>query len=209
MKKIAVEHWNRKEHYHFFKAFDEPFFSFVTHVPCQNAYHFAKDNRISFFALYLHCSLVAVNALEAFRYRIVDDEPVVFEAIHASSTIGRNDDTFGFSFIPYRPDFEAFNQGLQAEIETVRNCSGLHFNELMQRADLIHYSSIPWISFTALSHPRIFGNDAGIPKITFGKMFQQQDQLLLPVSVCAHHALMDGLHVGRFFELFENKMADL
>jgi chloramphenicol O-acetyltransferase type A len=46
------------------------------------------------------------------------------------------------------------------------------------------------------------------PRITWGKFFEQGDQRLLPLSLFANHALVDGLHVGRFFEIIKNSMDD-
>lgn len=203
MKTIDLNNWNRKEHYQFFKTFDEPFFSFVANVDCAALYRLAKATNTSFFARYLHCSLLAANATEAFRLRIVDDTVVLFDHIHASSTIGRADATFGFSFIPFLADFALFSQALRDETEAVNAGSGLRFTSEMARPDVIHYSSIPWIHFTSLSHPRNWDGRDSVPKITFGKLRQHEAQLLMPVGVHAHHGLMDGYHVGLFFDMFQ------
>lgn len=49
---IDVNSWIRKEHYHFFKDFDEPFFGITTKVDCTIAYKKAKDLGVSFFLYY-------------------------------------------------------------------------------------------------------------------------------------------------------------
>jgi len=36
-----------------------------------------------------------------------------------------------------------------------------------------------------------------------GKYNTEGDKMIMPVSVEVHHSLMDGLHVGRYFELFQ------
>ena len=68
---------------------------------------------------------------------------------------------------------------------------------------MVHITTIPWFSFTALSHPRHFKFRESIPKISFGKFFSENQKLLMPVAVHVHHALIDGYHVGQFFELFQ------
>ncbi|MCB0574850.1 MAG: hypothetical protein KDC61_09825 [Saprospiraceae bacterium] len=47
-----------------------------------------------------------------------------------------------------------------------------------------------------------------MPKIVFGKYFASGDRLLMPVSVEVHHALMDGLHAGRFFGRFQQVLEE-
>ena len=105
---LDLENWNRKEHYLFFKQFQEPFFGLTVEIDCTKAYATAKELGTSFFVYYLHKTLVAVNTIECFRYRINDDAIYIYDTIDVSATIMREDQTFGFSLIEYSPDFEVF-----------------------------------------------------------------------------------------------------
>jgi chloramphenicol O-acetyltransferase type A len=42
-----------------------------------------------------------------------------------------------------------------------------------------------------------------IPKITFGKITRDGEKMWLPVDIHVNHALMDGFHVGKFVERFQ------
>lgn len=203
--KLDIEKWSRRSHFHFFRKFDEPFFGITAEVDCTEAYQSYKKLNTSFFLYYLHKSLISVNALEEFRYRIEDDEVFIYDQINASATINRPDGTFGFSYINYNPDYAQFEKEALQEIERVRKETELVPGSLS--ANLIHYSSIPWLRFTSISHARHFENADSVPKITFGKVFKTGDRFMMPVSVHVHHALMDGAHVGRFFEHFEEQLS--
>ena len=61
---------------------------------------------------------------------------------------------------------------------------------------------IPWISFTSFTHARKPAKEDSVPKIVFGKYTKKNDSVKMPVSVEVHHSLMDGIHVGKFFEQF-------
>jgi chloramphenicol O-acetyltransferase type A len=210
MKRIIdLENWNRKEHYHFFSSFDEPFFGIVATINCTNAYNICKEQNWSFYLYYLFQSLKAANEIEEFKYRIENENIVIYDQIHASSTISREDHTFAFSFIPFTTDFNEFCLTAKNEIDQIRNSTGLRLNENTKRLDVIHFSTIPWINFTGVTHARNFKYKDSVPKITFGKFVQDKDKLLMPVSINAHHGLMDGYHVGRFLELFEQLMSIL
>ena len=102
---LDIENWPRKEHFHFFRQFEEPFFGATVEIDCTKAYATAKSLNTSFFIYYLHKTLVAVNGTESFRYRITDDQIYVCDQINASATIGREDGSFGFSLIEYDIDF--------------------------------------------------------------------------------------------------------
>ena len=206
MKIIDIENWKRKEHYHFFSKMSSPFFGITTEVDCTKAYEIAKEKGISFFATYLHKSMIAVNSVEEFKLRIIDDKVVLFDEIHAGSTIARHDGTFGFTFMHYSEDFEVFNKELQSEIEAIQNSTGLRLNNDDIQLNLIRHSTLPWHSFSALLHPTNFNSNDSVPKITFGKFSIKEGRKMLPVSVEAHHGLMDGLHLSQYLAEFQRQL---
>lgn len=206
MKVIEVESWIRKEHFDFFSKYDNPFYGIVTEIDCTRAYEKSKENDISFFAYYLHKSILAANKIEELKFRVVDKSVVQFDTIHAGATIGREDGTFGFSFINFSPDFKTFNNELKEEIINVQNTKGLRVNDDAKRPDVIHYSTLPWSKFTGLTHARNFNSDDTVPKITFGKIFTVGTKKMLPISIDVHHGLVDGLHIAQYLEEFQNLM---
>ncbi len=201
---LSIADWNRKDHFAFFKQFEEPFFGITVTVDCTKAYAAAKSRGVSFFLYYLYKSLAAANQVEPFRYRIHEDEVWVFDTVNASPTINRPDGSFGFSYIDYHPSFDQFIQTAQAEIARVQSSKGLV--PAVSGENVIHYSSIPWINFTSLSHARSFSFKDSSPKISFGKMTGDERLRTMPMSVHVHHALMDGYHVGQYIDLFQQLM---
>ena len=41
------------------------------------------------------------------------------------------------------------------------------------------------------------------PRIVYGKFIKEGDRLLMPVAIQANHALVDGRHIGKFYQAFE------
>lgn len=205
---IDLKTWNRKEHFEFFNSFEEPFFGLVSDIDCTRALALCRESQVPFFHYYLYQSLRAAIQVEEFRYRIEDGNPVVYDVIHASSTISRPDSTFGFSFIPFSENFADFSSALAGEIAEVSNSTGLRLNQETGRNDVIHFSVVPWISFSGLSHARHFKYKDSVPKITFGKYDESGGKMRMPVSVNAHHGLMDAWHVARFLDLFAGYLAE-
>lgn len=206
MKVIDIVSWKRKEHFEFFSKMKSPYFGFTTEVDCTKAYEKAKENGHSFFAYYLHKSMVAVNSVEELKLRIVGDQVILYDEVHGGSTIGRADGTFGFSFFHYSEDFETFNQGLQKEIQSVQNSTGLGISNDVLPINHIRHTTIPWNSFSALLHPTNFDPKECIPKITFGKFNIRDGKKFLPVSVEAHHGLADGIHLAKYIEEFQRQL---
>jgi chloramphenicol O-acetyltransferase type A len=204
-KKLDLENWSRKEHFLFFKQMEEPFFGVTTTIDCTKAYEKAKALNVSFFTYYLHKTLAAVNAIENFRYRIVNDSVYIYDQIDASATIMREDKTFGFSLIEFSSDIYDFSKITSIEIERIQNTTGL-FTRDFNEPNLIHFSSLPWVNFTSLSHARSFTFPDSCPKISFGKMVEANGQKTMAMSIHVHHGLVDGYHVGLFLEEFEALM---
>ena len=205
-KKLNLDTWPRKENFEFFSKFEEPFFGTVAPVDCTKAYASAKKQGVPFFLYYLHKTLVAVNAIEAFRYRISNGAIYIHDTINASATLTRDDNTFGFSFMEYHPDLAIFVTDAKVENERVRNTPGL-FTRTFEADNLIHFSALPWIDFTSLSHARSFTFPDSCPKISVGKMTVDGDgKRSMAISVHVHHGLMDGYHVGLFFEALQQAM---
>ena len=200
---INLATWNRREHFTFFSAFEEPFFGLVATVDCTRALAESKRLGVPFFLYYLHAALQAVNQVEALRYRIEDGQVYCYDRIHASATIGRPDHTFGFSFIEQHEELAAFVPGATAEIAAVQASEGLRLNETTGRPDVIHFSALPWVRFTGLSHARSFSHPDSCPKISVGQTYVEGAATLMPVSVNVHHGLADGYHVGLFLAAFQ------
>lgn len=200
-REIDIEKWERRELFRFFKDFEEPYYGISTDLECTGAYQYAKSKGISFFLYYLYLVLKSVNRTEAFRYRIEGDELFLYDVVDGSATIDRENGTFGFSYIPYFEDLEQFLESATLEVKRVRADQRLVSNDFGQ--NIIHFSALPWIRFTSVSHPRHYSIRDAIPKITMGRYYMNGERMMMPVSTYVHHALADGLHVGQFNETLE------
>lgn len=203
---LDLENWNRKEHFLFFKQMEEPFFGLTVEIDCTKAYATSKQLGTSFFVYYLHKTIVAINTIESFRYRIIDEAIYIYESIDVSATIMREDKTFGFSLIEYSSNFEVFATNAFEEIERIQNTPGL-FTREFEEINVIHFSAVPCVNFTSLSHARSYSFPDSCPKISFGKMLIDKDgKRTMSMSIHVHHGLMDGFQVGQFLDCFQELM---
>ena len=201
---LDLSTWPRRAHFDFFRQFDEPFFGLTVRVDATEAYQYCKASGQSFFLSYLHKCLLAVNGVEAFRYRVEGGRVRVYDLIHASATIPRADGTFDFSYIPFAEDFSTFARGAEAEIDRIQSTTGLNVG--VAGPDVIHFSAAPWLDFTDMSHARNLKFPDSAPKISVGKLTERDGRLGMPVSIHAHHGLMDGREVAEFVRLFEAEL---
>ncbi|WP_293304963.1 chloramphenicol acetyltransferase [Pedobacter sp. UBA5917] len=200
-EKIDISTWIRKDHFEFFSTFEEPFFGVTVDVDCTATYHEAKENGVSFFLLYLHKSLAAANQIEPFSYRIIDGEVWKYDVVNAAATINRPNGTFGFGYMDFHEDFEEFKTEANKEIEKVQTTTGLIPSSSGE--NVIHYSALPWLNFTSLSHARKYSFADSCPKISFGKVRDENGRKIMPVSIHVNHALMDGYNVAQFVDVYQ------
>ena len=180
---IDITHWNRREHFEFFSRFDDPFFGITTLVDFTKAYEHIKAHQRPFFLSSVHFLLKCANETEAFRLRTEDGKPVRYDTIHVSPTIGREDGTFGFGFFEYHDDIDIFIRNAEKEIERVKKGSGLSVTENTWRPDVIRYSALPWFAFSEMKHAGSIRTGDSVPRISTGKLTQENGRYKLPLSV--------------------------
>jgi ABC-type transport system involved in cytochrome bd biosynthesis fused ATPase/permease subunit len=145
-------------------------------------------------------ALAAAQQVQNFRTRIVEDEVWLYQQIHGSSTVDRPNGTFGFAYYRFHADIHDFVREAAPEMERVRQRNDL---ERSLTQNLIRFSALPWFNFSSISHARNFAHEDSAPMITFGKIHETEGRRRMPVSIHAHHALADGLHVAQFVEYFQ------
>ena len=200
MKQVNITSWNRHKLYTHFLGLKDPYFGVTIPFDVTRAYEYAKDKNISFFVRYLHDCLKAINKVDNFRYRIIDDQVFDFNVIHASATIARPDHTYGFSFIAYDRDLEIFLNRFKKEKQRILNSDDLY--PPVNSHDCIHCSALPWFTFTGHKEP-VSGKLQSIPQLAFSKFEKRDNRLIMNVSIHVNHALVDGYHVGLFAEEFQ------
>ena len=206
-QEFETEHWNRKNVFEFFKTYDDPFFGLSTFVNINNLYSYCKKNGYSLNLGILYFSTLTANALMNFRLRLVNDKVVLFDRIDCGTTVLHADETFSFCHIGFTNTFAEFDALGKETIQKERAAKKL--DPRPDVLNVIHYSTIPWTSFTSIKHAKKLGISDSIPKIAFGKYYREGDLLQLPLSIEVHHALMDGIHVGSFLNLLQETIDQL
>ena len=203
MKTLDINTWDRKELFQHFLKLKDPYFGVTIPFNVDKAYQYAKDKNVSFFGVYLHDCMKAINAIDNLKYRIEDNTVQIYDTIHASATLMRSNNTFGFSFIDYDEDLNIFLSNLSAEKRRIEGTPNLF--PLVNGLNCIHCSALPWLNFSGHKEP-VSGVMESIPKLAFGKVVKEENKLMMNVAINVNHALVDGYHVGLFSEMFQKNL---
>lgn len=201
---LSLDDWARKSQFDFFLEFELPFYNICADVDVSATLAWCKEHGRSFsMACWYACQQV-VNELEPFRYRLRGDQVWVHNRVGVAATFLNADETFRFSYLPFKAGFSEFENAAREVINApVTN----ELDDEPENDAVIHGSTLPWVSFTSVSHARRTSRPNSVPKIVFGKYKRAQGVTEMPVSVEVHHALMDGIHASRFFSEFEKLLS--
>lgn len=202
MRYLDMQTWSRRNHFRLFSTFNHPHFSMCVNVDMTAFYPFVKRNGYSFTVCMVHVIARTANAIPEFRYRIRGDQVVEHEIVNPSFTILTDKDLFSFCDIEYVEDFSEFASRAAKNISYVKAHPDLEIKP--ESDDVLYMTSIPWVSFTSFNHPMQLHPADSVPRFAWGKCFKENDTLKMPLDVQGHHAIMDGIHMGRFYEKIQD-----
>jgi len=203
---LDLETWSRRQLFDFFITYTNPYFNITTQVDITNLLTFVRDRPRTKVSLAIHYfALRAANETEPFRYRLKDGKVFVYDVINGGTTVLLPNESFAYAYFNYEQDFQKFVGDMGNAVDEVRNGTGPL--KPTMRDDVIYHTTLPWISFTSFMHARTPGRGDSVPRLVFGKFTKEGERTLMPISVEVHHALMDGLHVGRFLSRLEEMFA--
>jgi chloramphenicol O-acetyltransferase type A len=201
MKFVDIENWERKDHFNYFRQFDYPQLNICANVDITEFYRFIKENGYTFFISFLFAATKTANSVKEFRYRIRGDKIVEYEIVNPSFTVLNSNNAFGYCRIGFLDQFKEFFANASNEMERTRNHADIE--DEPGRDDLLYITSIPWVSFTSFTHPIKIDPADSIPRISWGKYFEENGKIKIPLSVQLNHALADGVHVGQYFSTIQ------
>ncbi|HEX3280018.1 MAG TPA: chloramphenicol acetyltransferase [Pyrinomonadaceae bacterium] len=193
---LDVTTWSRRDLFRFFIGYDNPYFNICLRLDVTEVLSWLRRRpKVSVSLANHYFALRVANEVEPFHYRLQGEQVLVHEVINGGTTVLLPDESFTFAYFDYHEDFDEFMTGAQKSV--ARTIAHPTF-EPTPRDNLIYFTTLPWLSFTSFAHARKRGRGDSVPRIAFGKFVKENDRTLMPFSVEVHHALMDGLHVGRY-----------
>ena len=197
MHLVDVKTWSRRQHYNFFKSWDHPHFSMCANVDVTAFYPLVKQRGQSLTIAIIYLITRAANEIIEFRYRVHNGDVVEYEVVHPGFTILVDEENFSFCTVEYIEDFNVFHALAVQQIADVRKNPWVSKTD---SDDFFYMTAIPWVTFTSFKHPMNLDPADSIPRFAWGKIFQDSKRMKMPLDVQGHHALMDGFHLGRFYE---------
>ncbi len=203
---IDLEHWPRREHFAYFSTMADPYVGVTAEVDITGFLSACRGAGLPFFLSFLYCAGRAANAVPQLRQRIIDGAPVEFDRCDTSHTVLREDGTYSYCRLDCMRPFARYLPDAAALQREARERGGLDDGE--DAASLLFVSTLPWVRYTAIRQPVPSPADSN-PRLTWGRFLEQGGRASMPVTVLANHALVDGVHIGAFFQALERETGAL
>lgn len=207
MREVDMATWKRRERYEFFKGLSWPFWSVSFPVDVTGLHRWSHGNGLSFYYALIYLCTRALEEVEAFHYKDRGEGIVWHDRLVPSFT----------DLHPGQEDFHIVT--LEAGEDLADFCRRARELSRAQTAfvddgawqdEMVYFTCLPWMPITALSNERELDPTDSIPRLSWGKYVTDangRDSLNMTISV--NHRLIDGVHVGRFYEALTARLAAL
>ena len=195
-KVIDEKTWARAMHCMVFRNSIEPAFCVTFETEITNFRRKVKEQGFSFTIAMVYAVCRCANQIEAFRYRFLDGQIVLFDRIDTAFTyLNPETELFKVVNVPMTDDIEEY---VKLATKTTQEQKEYFTGPLGN--DVFQCSPMPWVTYTHISHTNSGKKDNATPLFDWGKYYEKGEKIVIPISVQAHHSFVDGLHVGQFAE---------
>ena len=196
-KAVDMDKYPRKAHFDYFNSMVYPYVGVTVNVDITSWMKKIREEGYPFFLSFLYEVVNSANSVTQFRQRIKDNGIIEFDKCSASFTVGLEDESYAYCAVDCDMPFDEYLSYAKKREESARLAPSIEEGE--DAASHFFISCVPWLSYTAIVQPIPTLADSN-PRITWGKYFYDGDRLMIPVTVLCHHALVDGIHIAKFYE---------
>jgi len=207
LKEINIEQWARCEHFKFFNQMENPHYSINFNIDVTDLVPILKEQGYKFYDALIYFSTLAANNVEAFRYRCRDGKVYLHEQLDPSFIILDQDTELPkFISVPFNDDISILLKDIQSSTQKTDTPFLPHGDT--NRDDFLYITTIPWFTFTSMTHAVSSYKDCSIPKVSWSRYFEESGRVYLPYSVQVNHSFVDGLHIYRYKESLEQAIVN-
>jgi chloramphenicol O-acetyltransferase type A len=161
------------------------------------------------FVAYHHALLRTTDEVPELRQRLRRDGAVEeWAQLDASPTILRADGSFAFARLRHAKRLADFAPAALAAVAAAKQVGTDWGLDDEHQPAALHTTVLPLVSFSDFSHARVSAVDDATPAIAMGRFTPEGERCWMPLNLSVHHAVVDGLHAGRFVQALEALLAE-
>lgn len=204
-KKIDLNSYQRMGQFKHFQKKAYPYVGCTVNVDVTNLLEQTRQKGEDFFLTFLYHLMGAANAVPEFRQRIINGEIWELDSCKSSHIINKEDFTYSRCTLDYNYDLDEFLDYAKKEEARAKQADTMEEEDM---ASLLYISTKSWIFHFASMRP--FGKNMETnPQITLGRYVEDEERkkAVMPVSILCHHALVDDVHIKKFFKELRERLS--
>lgn len=212
MKKIKftpldIQTWQRGQMFYYFSKVAPTGYSMTVDLNITKMRDSLKAANMKFFPAYLWLVTKTLNLQEEFKIAEKDGKIGYYETLTPLYAIFHEDDrTFSLMWTEFNENFMAF---YHAYIDNKKRYERNH--GILTQADQVPpenaytVSCVPWITFKHFAVHSYENKTYYFPSVEAGKFYENNGEIMMPLSITCHHAATDGYHVSCFMEALQSE----
>lgn len=206
MEQIDLNTWSRRDAFALFSQVEWPFYAVTVPVEVTRVKAVSRERGLPFYLLMVWLCTKAVNSVPSFRLRIRGADVVRLDRSDPSFTSLRpGAEDFQIITMPWEEDSAVFCAHAKTRCETQTS----FLDQKAESDALIYFSCTPWFDFTALTNERPANRDDTIPRLAWGRYYEDKGGLWVHLSIDVNHRTIDGLHIGQLKAAIDREIAAL
>ena len=205
--RIDLDKYERRRHFEYFSSLQYPYVGITNNVDVSELVQFCKSTDCSFYLMILHAAALAADGVRELRQRIRDGGIIEYSECPTSHIELLENKTYCYCTLHHHMVMEEY---IPYAEETRKKCRENGSIDEDDDSDSMYFiSTLPWLHYSAMIQP-VAGGEESNPRITWGK-FQEdfRGRKQLPVTLLAHHALVDGIHIAMFYQNLEEQIKNI
>jgi len=202
--RVNYKEWDRRE---IFETFRNSSMYITENIDITDFITCIKKHGIRFYPAMIHCIAKVINHCPDFRYALDKDNNIgIWDVLHPNYTLPRKDapHLFTMSVTEYRENFDEFYTAFIKDYANAEICGRLSYN-VADYDNIMGVTALPGLHFSSFS----FGSEIKpdfTPFTILGKYEDRQGRIILPVCGEFAHAVNDGYHITRFFDMLKDNV---
>ena len=169
---------------------------------------YSKDTQTTFYINFLYILSKVLNTRDDYKmgYLWQTEELICYDTINPTQYVFHEDtETCTPVYTTYYEDYKTFYAEALADVERAKKTREYGL-DMAEHPNWFDASYISWLSYDSLNIELPDGHLFFAPIINWGKYREENERLVMPVTVRLNHAIADGYLVANVFRLLEQEM---
>lgn len=169
---------------------------------------YSKKTGTKFYLNFLYLLSKVLNSRDDYKmgYLWQTKELICYDTVHPTQYVFHEDtETCSPVYSTYYADHDTFYKAALEDMERAKK-TRVYGLDMENHPNWFDASYIPWLSYDSLNIELPDGHLFFAPIINWGKYREENNRLVMPVSVRLNHAIADGYLVAKVFRLLEQEI---